>query len=92
MAHPNVKSSPVYARYESPGVALIIVNENFEEKEKPRSAADKDFQTLMDTFGELGFKIVALYNVTAAEIHAVIKRGNGKLKGFKDQDSRVCFW
>ena len=73
-------SSLVYTRYPSPGVALIIVNENFQHWEE-RRAACKDFQELTDTFRRLGFKIVALYNVTNDEILAVTRRGNAKPKG-----------
>ena len=70
----DVSNSLVYVRHNSPGVALIIVNENFEPS-GCRCGADKDFQILTDTFRRLGFKIVALYDVTDKEILAVIRTG-----------------
>ena len=70
----DVSNSLVYVRHNSPGVALIIVNENFEPS-GCRCGADKDFQILTDTFRRLGFTIVALYDVTDKEILAVIRTG-----------------
>ena len=88
MAHLNVNSSPVYTHHPSPGVALIIVNENFQESE-PRPAAYKDFQALTDTFTKLGFKIEPLCDGTNEDILTIIKKGNTELKyGFPDNNNQ----
>ena len=64
------------SHYTSPGVALIIVNQNFKSPRKKREGAHEDFRVLTETFRELGFKIIALFDVTDKEILAVIKTGN----------------
>ena len=63
------------SNYTSPGVALIIVNQNFTSLSE-RKGAHEDFRVLTETFKELGFKIIALFNVTDTEILAAIKTGN----------------
>ena len=87
MAHEN--SSPIYTHHPSrPGVALIIVNENFQEW-NPRSAASKDFQALEDTFTRLGFEIESLYDGTDKDILEIVRKGNAELKcGFPDNNNQ----
>ena len=82
MAHPDVISSPVYARHKSPGVALIIVIKKFEGM-KDRSAAVEDLKALSDTFRALGFQIESVsLDATDKQIIAEIERGNAILKGY----------
>ena len=71
------------------GLALIIVNQNFTSLKK-REGAHEDFRVLTETFRELGFKIIALFDMTDTEILAVIKTGNIMKTGYKMRDRFVC--
>ena len=77
------------SHHTSPGLALIIVNQNFKSLDK-RKGAYKDFHLLTETFRKLGFKIIALFDVTDTEILAVINTGNMIKTGYKMRDHFVC--
>ena len=68
-------ASPLYT---SPGVALIIVNQNFktETTQRKRKGALEDFRVLKKTFSELGFQIIERFDATDKQILAAVKEGN----------------
>jgi len=65
----------------TPGLALIIINYEFEEKTQ-NLPYKKDITSLIDCFNNLGFEILLNYNKTVAEMKKLLEE-NAKKKHSK---------
>ena len=69
--------SPAYAKQDHPGVALIIVNQEFEESTGwlDREGAAADLESLKTTFENLGFEVMPMRDATDIKILSELKKG-----------------
>ena len=73
--------SPAYAKQDHPGVALIIVNQEFEKSTdlENREGAAADLELLKTTFENLGFEVMSMRDATDIEILSELKKGKWQL-------------
>ena len=63
-----------YAAQAHPGVCVIIVNQKFPNLPM-RDGAKVDFELLASTFGNLGFKVIAMFDATDIDILRILEKG-----------------
>ena len=72
---------PTYATRAHPGVCIIIVNQEFEKFTNlpNRDGADTEYKLLKTTFGNLGFKVIPMFDATDTDILRKLEEGKRQL-------------